>query len=212
MRSRRCYVNCSIPHLNIKSATSLWRCPLPRKLFHWEAIWYFLQRSALILMPAQSRGSTTEGTTANSCVKIHFVLMWGGLGAGFRKYSTVSATYLHDITVCQPLLDDALCSVGSLWPRAALLSGTVNCTFSLMLNQSTVVLPSMPGSVECGNGPQVIFSVQEDPQHVCYSNFTVVVVICSASESVVGEFNIVELLLEEAQLLCSRPKSSGNAA
>ena len=37
----------------------------------------------------------------------------------------------------------------------------------------------------------MIFSVEEYPQHVCLSSYRVSVVICSANESVVGEFHIL---------------------
>ena len=62
--------------------------------------------------------------------------------------------------------------------------------FSLVLNKTAVLLPK-PGDEECGKEPLVIFSVQEDPQHVCFSSYHVSVAICSANESVVGVFQIL---------------------
>jgi hypothetical protein len=63
--------------------------------------------------------------------------------------------------------------------------------FSLVLNnKKTTIFPSQPGA-KCGNESQVIFSVQEEALHVCYSNFNFTVFICSANEGVVGEFSII---------------------
>ena len=43
----------------------------------------------------------------------------------------------------------------------------------------------------CDKDSQVLYYVKEDPQHVCYSEFTVHIVVCAAGESVVGEYYIV---------------------
>ena len=104
--------------------------------------------------------------------------------------------------VCVTLSDNATCSTGSLsvdegntidWNCQITARPSTN--FSLVLNRKTILLPSTPlgdGGVECGREPQVIFSVEEYPQHVCLSRYRVSVVICSANESVVGEFRIVK--------------------
>ena len=36
-----------------------------------------------------------------------------------------------------------------------------------------------------------MFFIEEEAQHVCFSGFNVTVVVCSASEGVVGEFTIL---------------------
>lgn len=99
---------------------------------------------------------------------------------------------------CQPLLEDAVCSVKSLsmtkgsniqWNCQLIAAKATN--FSLMLNKMIVIPPSKPEEGKCRDEPQVIAFVKETPQNVCFSKFSVVVLICSASESVVGEFNLM---------------------
>lgn len=63
--------------------------------------------------------------------------------------------------------------------------------FSLLLNDKVEVLPSKPDAIKCGPNPQILFSVLEDPLHVCFSSFNISVIICAASESVVGDFIIL---------------------
>ena len=98
---------------------------------------------------------------------------------------------------CQPPPDSAMCNIGSLsvdkgstieWFCEIIARPSTN--FSLVFKKF-ILLPSVPGDVECGREPQVIFSVEEYPQNGCLSSYRVSVVICSANESVVGEFHIL---------------------
>ena len=70
------------------------------------------------------------------------------------------------------------------------LTAPSSASLHLRLNHTTMLLASQPRP-SCGKDPQVTFHIQETPLHICYSNFTVVVVICSANESVVGDFRIM---------------------
>ena len=100
--------------------------------------------------------------------------------------------------VCLPLPDEATCS--GYWSYMIVEGNTVDwecqlfappfTNFSLLLNNITSILPSQSG-VRCGSESQVIFLVQEEPQHVCFSNFSFTVFICSANEGIVGNFSII---------------------
>ena len=70
------------------------------------------------------------------------------------------------------------------------LTAPPSASLHLRLNHTAILLASQPRP-SCGKDPQVTFHIQETPSHVCYSNFTVVVVICSANESVVGDFRVM---------------------
>lgn len=66
-----------------------------------------------------------------------------------------------------------------------------------VIHDKKVVQPYL-GSVEngslmemCDKDYQVFYYVEEHPHHLCYSNFTVHVVVCAAGESVAGEYYIV---------------------
>ena len=105
---------------------------------------------------------------------------------------------MHYITAgCQPPPDSAMCNIGSLSVGKGStiewfceITARPSTNFSLVFKKF-ILLPSMPGDVECGREPQVIFSVEEFPQLGCLSRYRVSVVICSANESVVGEFRIL---------------------
>ena len=103
--------------------------------------------------------------------------------------------------VCPPALlpDEATCSQyhsylipeGDTVDWECQLSAPPSTNFSLLLNNKTAILPSQT-LVRCGNESQVIFLVQEEAQHVCLSSFSFTVFICSANETVVGEFSIIK--------------------
>jgi hypothetical protein len=98
---------------------------------------------------------------------------------------------------CQPQPFEATCS-HSIFSAAEGASAEWECrltappatNFTLLLNKTTAILPSKPG-LKCGKEPQVMFFIEEEAQHVCFSGFNVTVVVCSASEGVVGEFTII---------------------
>ena len=76
------------------------------------------------------------------------------------------------------------------------ISALPNSNLSVMLNNK-VVQPHL-GLAEndsltkmCNKDSQVLYYVKEAPQYVCYSEFTVHIVVCAAGESVVGEYYIV---------------------
>ena len=76
------------------------------------------------------------------------------------------------------------------------ISAPPNSNLRVMLNQKEVQ-PYL-GDAEkdnlkklCDKRSRVLYYVKEDPQHVCYSEFTVHIVVCAAGESVVGEYYIV---------------------
>ena len=76
------------------------------------------------------------------------------------------------------------------------ISAPPNSNLRVMLNNK-VVQPYL-GLVEnnslikkCNKDPQVLYYVKETPDHVCYSEFTVHIVVCAAGESVVGDYYIV---------------------
>ena len=77
------------------------------------------------------------------------------------------------------------------------ISAPPNSNLSVMLNKNKVVQPYL-GDAEkdnlmelCDKDSRILYYVKEDPQHVCYSEFTVHIVVCAAGESVVGEYYIV---------------------
>ena len=97
-------------------------------------------------------------------------------------------------TDCHHEPEDATCSTDSL----TLIKGTntqwhcqltnVPATnFSLIINNTIVIPPSKP-EMTCGKEPLIIFTVEEDPVHLCYSSYNVSVIICSADKNIVGEF------------------------
>ena len=68
-----------------------------------------------------------------------------------------------------------------------------NSNLTIMLNKEVVPPYSEKDSLMelCDKDPQVLYYVEETPDHVCYSKFTVHIVVCAAGESVVGEYSIV---------------------
>ncbi|CAI8045529.1 hypothetical protein GBAR_LOCUS25183, partial [Geodia barretti] len=59
----------------------------------------------------------------------------------------------------------------------------------LVLNKTTVLQPSKPGTT-CRNRSEVVFYVEPTPKHTCYSKFKMVVFVCSADYSLVGEYSV----------------------
>ena len=49
---------------------------------------------------------------------------------------------------------------------------------------------SLENLILCGKEPRIFYQVEEDPEHECYSSFTVRVVVCAAEEGVQGDYFI----------------------
>ena len=43
----------------------------------------------------------------------------------------------------------------------------------------------------CDKEPRIFYQVEEDPEHECYSSFTVRVVVCAAEEGAQGDYSIL---------------------
>ena len=76
------------------------------------------------------------------------------------------------------------------------ISAPPNSNLRVMLNDE-VVQPHF-GHAEkdslmelCDKDSQILYYVEETPDHVCYNKFTVHIVVCAAGESVVGDYYIV---------------------
>ena len=97
--------------------------------------------------------------------------------------------------MCLPLQEEATCSwslstaEGKSANWECQLSAAPSSNFSLLLNE-TVIPPSQPG-MRCGRESQVVFLVQEEDQHICYSRFKFTTLICSTNEGVVWNFGII---------------------
>ena len=99
--------------------------------------------------------------------------------------------------VCLPLPDAVTCSgyksfliaEGNAVYWECQLSAPPSTNFNLLINDETI-LPSQSG-VRYGSESQLIFLVQEEGQHVCFSRFSSTVFIYSANEGVVGNFSII---------------------
>ena len=63
--------------------------------------------------------------------------------------------------------------------------------FSLHINKTTIIKPNEKDYVNCGYKSEVIFSVAEEQQHFCYSQYNFTIIICAADENVVGNFYVV---------------------
>ena len=59
----------------------------------------------------------------------------------------------------------------------------------LLLNKTIALAPSNPGTT-CRNRSEVVFYVEPTLKHTCYSSFKVVVWVCSAGYSLVGEYSV----------------------
>lgn len=132
--------------------------------------------------------------------------------------------------MCQPQPFEATCTHshfsvedGARVKWECQLTAAPDTNFSLLLNNTNAMLPNEQ-ELECGSEPQVLFFIQEEKKHVCFSGFNVTVKVCSVSESVVGEFTInsssgevstdtkVVVRLEQDEPTVSMPTPEGRAA
>ena len=104
------------------------------------------------------------------------------------RYNIVGCNDDHpDTTDCSS--DSFSVSRGDDTEWRCVVTAAPGSNFTLLFKQ-TSVMPSNK-STECKDErPQIIFIVEEQPQHFCYSQFVLTTIICSASESVMGTFSI----------------------
>ena len=98
------------------------------------------------------------------------------------------------------------------------ISAPPNSNLRVMLNNK-VVQPYL-GHAEkdslmelCDKDSQVLYYVEENPDHVCYNKFTVHIVVCAAGESVVGDYYIVgdqEKIMESTKNIALTPPSGSS--
>ena len=76
------------------------------------------------------------------------------------------------------------------------LNAPPDSNISVVLNKTTPLLSTnLTGIYDldkfCDKTPRALYHVVEDPQHVCYSNYRIHVVVCATSEDVVGDYTVV---------------------
>ena len=59
----------------------------------------------------------------------------------------------------------------------------------LVLNKTIILQPSKPGT-SCRNDSEVIFYVEQTQIHTCFGRFKVIVLVCSADYSMMGEYSV----------------------
>lgn len=108
------------------------------------------------------------------------ILLWKSHSEAIVHFALLLYFVCHDCPDCRVPDDDNKCKPSKNKDKwNCHVNAAPGSNFSLLLNNKTVVLPSKPDAMKCGEKPQILFSVLVESQHKCYSRYNISVTVCN---------------------------------